>query len=117
MTTPTYHQKMKVLQQKRANYDEEIKRKKREFKREEEHIKTEILNDLTSILNAQNPFELDLETFLGGVLFVVSEMKLESSKLTTMWQQKGASEVHRFQNPRRQAIKAAVASEMDQEAA
>ena len=117
MNTSIYHQKMNALQQKRAQYDEEIKRKKHEFKREEEQIKTEILNDLTAILNAQNPFELDLETFLGGVLFVVSEMKLESSKLISMWQQKGASELPRFQNRRRQTIKATVASKTDQKAA
>lgn len=99
MSTMTYQQKMKSLLLKRACYEEEVKQKKLEFKQQEEKIKGELFNNLTAILKAQNPFELDLETFLGGVLFVVSEMK-QASTVTINWQQKGACELKRFQRRR-----------------
>jgi hypothetical protein len=126
--TAMYAQKMDALaneklsidleaKQKKLVIDVETKQKKLALKQKEEKIKEEILSNLTSILKAQNPFELDLETFLGGVIFVASEMKVDTSKLTSSWQQKGAEELNRFHNRRRTKAKATEASKMDQKAA
>lgn len=117
MTTTTYQQKMAALAQKRMSIDEEIKQKKLALKQAEDKIKEGIFKDLTAVLKTQNPFELDLETFLGGVLFVVCEMQSETSTLIPSWQEKGARELHRFQSRRRPKTKATVASETNQEAA
>lgn len=113
----TYQEKMAALAHKRMTIDEEIRQKKLALKHAEDKIKEDIFNELTAVLKAQNPFELDLETFLGGVLFVVSEMKSETSTLISSWQQKGAQELKRFQHRRRAKAKAIDASEMDQKVA
>ena len=71
--------------QKKLMLDSEAREKKLALKQKEEKIKEDILKNLSTIIKAHDPFSMDLDMFLGGILFVVSEIKNENIKLTSSW--------------------------------
>jgi hypothetical protein len=103
--------------QKKLMLDIEAREKKLALKQKEEKIKEDIFKNLSTIIKAHDPFSMDLDMFLGGVLYVVSEIKNENTKLTSSWKQKGEEEMRRFQNKRRGKVTPSEASNVDQIAA
>ncbi len=115
--TAIYAQQMDALAKEKLSIDLEAKQKKLALKQKEEKIKEDIFKNLSTIIKAHDPFSMDLDMFLGGVLYVVSEIKNENTKLTSSWKQKGEEEMRRFQNKRRGKVTPSEASNVDQIAA
>ncbi len=126
--TAMYAQKMDALvneklsidleaKQKKLVLDVETKQKKLALKQKEEKIKEDIFKNLSTIIKSHDQFSMDLDMFLGGILYVVSEIKDENIKITSFWKQKGEEEMRRFQNKRRSKVTSTEASNADQIAA
>jgi chromosome segregation ATPase len=86
------------MTQKLSAQIQSLETKITELKEQQRKLKEQLEGNALEVLKRHNAFDHDLETLLGGLLFVCESLQTHSPELMNQWKAKGGGKGKKFGN-------------------